>query len=133
MTAAASSYPERNGESGRAARLVLVLLAVLVTSVGAIKLGTHATAKHTEAERIRRCLAEQGPLMEFEKRGDASTRCFVVELETRPCSKWAILIAQFWLSVADRCDMRERTAFMPRDGSPNEVMDYLLKTFRPVR
>jgi len=45
--------------------LVLALLGVL----GGILLGNHAIARHgNEAARIRRCLDEQGPLMQYQDR-----------------------------------------------------------------
>jgi hypothetical protein len=105
----------------------LVLLAVLATAAGLLLLSTHAN-KHSEADTIRRCLAEDGAIMELTARNDPSVKCFVVEL--KPCGRWAILIAQIWPSATSKCDMRERTAYMPKDGSPARVMDYLSKGFK---
>jgi len=104
--------------------LVLALLGVL----GGILLSRHAVTRHGgEARAIRECLDRDGPLMQYQDRDRDDIRFLVCELEPEPCPKWAVMIAQVWPSLVDDCAFRERSSFVPRDGSPDRVTEYLEK------
>lgn len=131
MSVSAQARPAVGGGGGSFGRF-LVLLAVIGTIIGAILLGTHATAKHREAQAIRDCLAREGPAQTWASDASPDIHAFCVEFRKPPCSKWGILIAQVWPSVLDRCDYRERTAFSPGDGSKADMESYLSKSFTRI-
>lgn len=109
----------------------LALLAVIGALIGAVLLSTHAVKRHgTEAEVIRQCMSDSGPIQQWQNKDEPNVHCFVVET---PCGKWGVMIAQRWPSLMQRCDYRERTSFIPRDGEPNNVMEYLSKTFERIK
>ena len=105
--------------------IAIVLLAVLGTVLGAVLLSTHAVKRHgTEAQTIRDCLERNGAIQVWQSDAEPSVKIFCVDLEP-PCGKIGIMIAQLWPSLLSRCDYRERTSFVPRDGTLEEVEEYL--------
>lgn len=122
MTAIA--YPQRPHPFQRL--LKVAILALLGTITGLILLGSHATNRHgNEAVRIRQCLEQQGPIQEWQDNERDDIRILVCELEPEPCPRWGVMIAQIWPSLITGCDMRERSSYVPRDGSPERVTEYL--------
>ncbi len=124
----------RQGASPIRVVLVILLAAILVTAAGKLLLTAHATDRHgAEARQVRECLERNGPVQTWQQNDDPSVRIFCVELEPEPCSRWGILIAQLWPSVVAGCSMRERTAYIPRDGTPGRVTQYLERFATRIR
>ena len=124
------TYPQP--PNGRRLFLFAALL-LLGTIAGKIALGSHSTGRHgSDAVRIRECLERNGPVQTWQQDDDPSIHIFCVEMEPRPCGKIGILIAQVWPSIVQGCDYRERTSFVPRDGSPEKVRDYLSRFARLI-
>lgn len=114
--------------------LVVILAAIVVTAIGRLLLTGHAVERHgAEAQQIRECLERNGPVQTWQQNDDPSVRVFCVELEPEPCSRWGILIAQVFPSLISGCDFRERTAFVPRDGSPQRITSYLERFATRIR
>ncbi len=115
-------------------RFPLILLAVIsVLGLGRVLLGQHAVKKHgNEAVRIRKCLEKNGPIQEWQDVERDDICYLVVELEKKPCRKWAVMVAQLWPSIVDNCALRERTSFTPGRGKPSQVVKYLRRFAQPL-
>lgn len=129
----AETTAEQRSAPGKAIAIALPA-AVAVTAIGRLLLAGHAVERHgAQAEQIRECLERNGPVQTWQRNDDPTVHIFCVELEEGPCSRWGILIAQVWPSIVSGCDFRERSAYVPRDGSPGRVADYLERFASRVR
>lgn len=113
MTAIAAQ-PARQNNGG-----LLFLLALIALAMG-VTIGLHAT-KHVEADPIRKCLDQNGPQMVWWDK-NADVYYLLCQLQDKS-----------WGVQAVTPDGREKTAFVPKDGTWARVRAYLEGFARPYK
>ena len=133
MAALAAPHEGGGATTGLKAYLAVALLALLAGALGAVLLNGHAVQRHgCEAQQILDEASRREPDGIFQNDDDPSVWIWLYRLVVGNQEKWGICIVQEWPSLTQRCDYRLRTAFIPRDGARERVLDYLCQFASPV-
>lgn len=100
------------------ALMAVVVLAALA-GVVAVRASQHALAKHgAEARQIHQCLDENGPFEIWESRSQRDDRFYQTCLLSD--GRWGLRVIE-----RIRDGWRERTSFIVKSGSRQELVEYL--------